>query len=213
MADTRKASPSVHAARAPKLGASRLQHLGLAATFIAVSLTTLQGLMLTTRVYASYSPATFASALLPAAILTPLFYVALRGLLQTPRVGLARVPVSKRALAAGCAYAMGLVAVFDLNASLDRSTPNETSFAVVAHLAHEDDGDRAFINVVDKIRPTTRVAAQASGLAPLPFSLSGIDEFRVTPGKSRIVVPMRAGLFGIPWFPANDYRLEQTAGA
>jgi len=209
MTDIRYAKFSALASRDSRPATARLQQLSLAAAFVAISVTTLQGLMLTTRVYAGYSPATFAAAILPAALLAPIFYIALGGLLESPQGRRPRV----RALVAVCAYAMGLVAAFDLDASLDRSEPKETGFAVVAHRAHEDNADRAFINVVDLARPTTQLAAGASGLTPLPFTLSGIDEFRVTPGKSRIVVPMRAGLFGIPWFPAANYRLEETAGA
>lgn len=193
--------------------AARFRRLSLAAAFGAVSLTTLQTLMLSTRVYAYPSVTTFAWVAAFAALLTPLFYFALIGIAAPPEAANGRASAGSRAAMLGVGYLMAFVAVIDFNASLDRSTPNESSFAVVAHRAHEDDSDRAFINVFDRMRPTTTFAALTSGPTPLPFTLNALDELLVAPSKSRIVVPMHAGLFGIPWFPAANYRLEDPQGA
>jgi hypothetical protein len=189
--------------------AARFRRVSLAAAFGAVSLTTLQILMLSTRVYAYPTLATLGSSAAIAALLTPIFYFALIGLAAAPD----RAAGRSRAVVLGLGYLMATIAVVDFDASLDRSKPREMSFAVVAHQPHEDDGDRAFINVFDRMRPTTTLAALASGPLPMPFTLNAIDELLVAPGKSRIAVPMRAGLFGIPWFPAADYRLEDPQGA
>jgi len=211
MTDTHNTYLPAPTALAASPVAARFRRLSLAAAFGAVSLTTLQTLMLSTRVYAYPSMASFASAAAFAALLSPLFYLALIDLAAPDAAG--RLSHYRRAAVLGLGYLMAMIAVVDFDASLDRSKPSETSFVVAAHRAHEDDSDRAFIDVFDRLRPTTSFVALASGLALQPFTLNAIDELLVAPSRSRIVVPMRAGLFGIPWFPAADYRLETPEGA
>jgi hypothetical protein len=188
-----------------------LHGLAFIVAFAAICLATTQALMLSTRVYAYYSAATFAYAALLAVFATPLFYLALRGLARNPAYGPASV--AGRAGIAAFAYGMSLIAVFDFNASLDRSTPMDASFAILWHQPRADDSEGAFINVPERMRPTIALASRPQTPTPLPFSLSATDELVLEPEQTRVVVPMRAGLFGIPWFPAADYRLEYVPGA
>jgi hypothetical protein len=182
------------------------QLLGLVGGASAVFLATLQISRLGERVYACYSPVTFLFAAALAMGLAPLFHVALRGLEEDPHPADSPPAGLARAAIAAAAFVMALAAVLDFDVSLDRSAPFETRFAVASHRHSDDDGRR---RRTDLRPPPTWLAAQPTGLLPLPFHLTPYDEDRVVVGRTWIVIRMRAGAFGIPWFLPRDYRLEE----
>jgi hypothetical protein len=110
---------------------------------------------------------------------------------------------------AAAAPVTALAATLDFDAALDRSATFEARFLVVSERPSDEPGARRRTD----LPPTPdRLAAQPSELFPLPFHLARYDEDRVVAGRTWIVIRMRSGAFGIPWFPPNVYRIEQDEG-
>jgi hypothetical protein len=93
---------------------------------------------------------------------------------------------------------MAFVVVLGFDAALDRSTAREVAFVVPARHLQAEAGEAR----------SAPAFSQEAGLAAFPFAQSGLDDPFVVPGKTHVVVPLHRGLFGIAWFPAAEYRLE-----